>query len=367
MDFDVCEDLASWARATDGASYRELDPSMHLERPAPLTLESSIDPSFEALLSIDIPPRGLVRIPNATVIGQWGLVRLPDGAFAGELVARTPAGQRSLIESTLAALPPQDKARRRRRGRFYPLLGSGVRNYFHVTHDIMQRTRGLGDVLPSDTTVVVPAPSTGFYDEILGVTDLGHHRRLAMPPNRPLEVDELLVVTPVPKAQISAPQPNRWYRDRVFERFGITDRRPRRRLYVTRREAGHWRVTNEPEVERALAGAGFETVHPHRLGLGEQAALFAQAEAVVGTGAGLTNIVFAPADCTVVQFQDPRQVTHSFYVMASGLEHSYRYVLCRSMPATGPKADASGLGDLEVPVDKLMATLELVPALSADT
>lgn len=69
-----------------------------------------------------------------------------------------------------------------------------------------------------------------------------------------------------------------------------------RRLYVTRDAGLGRRLVNEAQVIALCREFGFEVVSPERLNLGEQAALFAAAECVIGVkGAALANIVFCPA------------------------------------------------------------------------
>jgi capsular polysaccharide biosynthesis protein len=75
-----------------------------------------------------------------------------------------------------------------------------------------------------------------------------------------------------------------------------------RRLYIDRRGAANRRLGNEGDVIASLARFGVVPVVLEALSLADQAALFADAELVVAPhGAGLTNIVFAPRDCRIVE------------------------------------------------------------------
>jgi len=75
-------------------------------------------------------------------------------------------------------------------------------------------------------------------------------------------------------------------------------------IYVSRRGLDSFRsMTNEDEVERAMRRLGFAVIHPQQLSFDQQVTYFARARIVAGPhGAGLTNAMFAPAECLVVDF-----------------------------------------------------------------
>lgn len=84
-----------------------------------------------------------------------------------------------------------------------------------------------------------------------------------------------------------------------------------RRLFLPRRDAAERRLTNEAEVQACLAEHGFAPIRLDGPSVSSQAALFSEAEAVIGVkGAALTNIVFCQPTCPVMvlspgDFPDP--------------------------------------------------------------
>jgi hypothetical protein len=96
----------------------------------------------------------------------------------------------------------------------------------------------------------------------------------------------------------------------AITREGLSVRRfPRRgaRLIVSRGGGGHIarRLVNEDAVIRALEAQGFQTVLAERLSFREQVELFATAEIVVGAhGAGLTNMLHAPQQATLIELMN---------------------------------------------------------------
>jgi capsular polysaccharide biosynthesis protein len=87
--------------------------------------------------------------------------------------------------------------------------------------------------------------------------------------------------------------------------------RPRRFHIV--RQGNMRKLVNEPDIIALSAAYGFEAVSPERLPMAEQAALFNQAEAILGVkGAAMTNILFSKADCRVM-IMSPGSFTDPFF------------------------------------------------------
>ncbi|MGV7030779.1 glycosyltransferase family 61 protein [Methylobacterium symbioticum] len=83
------------------------------------------------------------------------------------------------------------------------------------------------------------------------------------------------------------------------------------RLFIDRNPLRERVLLNRTDIHALVRARGFEILDAERLGVPDQAALFAHAEAVVGIkGAGLVNTVFCPPGTPVVHlapetFQDP--------------------------------------------------------------
>ena len=102
------------------------------------------------------------------------------------------------------------------------------------------------------------------------------------------------------------------------------DIRPRRRLFVSRRSARGRRLLGEAALLPMLERLGFEAVEMERLDLYAQAALMAEAAAVVAPhGAGLANILFCRPGARVLEIADPAYPNPNFYAMAAGLGLDY--------------------------------------------
>ncbi len=348
----VCHDLKSWSESWPGAGRWVIDLAFTTTRPLPKTIEPEVHPDFAPLCSFAVPERALVRIPNGRLRGQDGFVVLPDGAFPGELIAMTREGRHAMLRKERSYFEPLPAHSTQKAGNFYPVLGLGVHHYYHWTHDVIMRMRGIADLLPPDTQLIVPENMRPFESETLDLLGLGDRPRIPFPTGAFWELENLYVVTPRLKTQIDSPAPYQWLRRAAMDRYGVREVKPERRLYLTRRYDGHWRTTNEPEVESFLDEFGFETVVPGTLTLRAQVELFGQAEVIVGTGAGLFNMVFSPPGTKVLQFQEGDRWVHALWTAAAAMDFDYWYVLCDSVPNPG-RVNA----DIHVPIAKLEASL----------
>jgi capsular polysaccharide biosynthesis protein len=74
------------------------------------------------------------------------------------------------------------------------------------------------------------------------------------------------------------------------------------RIYVSRRGVSSFHeLHNEHEVEAAMSRLGFAIVRPETLAFDQQVVAFSRARVIAGPhGAGLTNAVFAPKGCLVI-------------------------------------------------------------------
>ena len=83
-------------------------------------------------------------------------------------------------------------------------------------------------------------------------------------------------------------------------------RRPVKKVFLARKAMRWRRLLNEEEIERMLAGLGFETVLMESLSAAEQIELFAQAEWIVApNGSALLNLVFADTAVKLLVLTQP--------------------------------------------------------------
>jgi hypothetical protein len=129
--------------------------------------------------------------------------------------------------------------------------------------------------------------------------------------------------------KLISPGVARFLREQVERRSKLPDF-DTPRILIVRSDAGRREIANRHEVEAYLAARGFVTYELARMSFAEQAALFAQAEHVVGvTGAGMTNMLFSEDCIFSVIYGDV--LAASFYYLAQCLPVKFQPVIGKSV------------------------------------
>ena len=113
----------------------------------------------------------------------------------------------------------------------------------------------------------------------------------------------------------------------------------RLRLYISRGDNTNQRVlVNESKLLNRLVSRGFRSIELSKLSFDEQVDLFAHAEAVIGVhGAGLSNLVFAPAGCHVIEIAGQSYCPVMFEEIAAHCGHKYSRLLCEQVDNGRPE------------------------------
>jgi hypothetical protein len=166
-----------------------------------------------------------------------------------------------------------------------------------------------------------------------------------------------------------------WAIEYLRRAFAIEERqsRPERKLMISRRDTVGRQILNWDEVLPIFDRHGFEIVELSGLSTDAQITLFRDASQVVGVhGAGLTNILFAPRDCAVLEILPPLVATHDYWLLASALGQRYWALVAEDNEFPRPDYrtwthnHVHGLRDIVLSVDRLEAALALLdPKMAA--
>jgi capsular polysaccharide biosynthesis protein len=278
-------------------------------------------------------------------------VSLPDGRVAGGEPLVLTRDLRALRESAFddSHLQAHQLMRsrlpfaKRKSGPLMVLIGPWAGNWYHWLLDVLPRAALLPLEEEPETEVLVPAPLSRAQDASLALVGVPPERR------RPyygghIAADELIF----PSFVAPTGNPPRWGLGWLRERLAPAPQRHDRRLYVSRADAAHRRVSNEDELTSVLHERGFETLLASELDLEGQMRAFAEAETILGPhGAGLANMC-ASTDATVIELHRSDSVNRCFYAQANAEGLEYWYLLC----------EPAGRADLRVDVGELERTLD---------
>lgn|GEM_PF-3499308 len=199
-------------------------------------------------------------------------------------------------------------------------------SYYHWMCEILPRALAAAAEVPDPAPLYIAAGLPEFVFESLAAVGLGK-RCVRLGPG--VYRASRLTVPTFERAEWPSPRDLWRIRDRLRSAYAAGSPPPSRRLLISRRDAVERRVVNEEALLRGLRDLGFQLVVLGGLAVGEQVRLFAEAEVVVGThGAGLTNILFAPQSCRVVELTVERHLGPSYVIISSTLGQPYGYVSC---------------------------------------
>lgn len=208
------------------------------------------------------------------------------------------------------------------KGRVVVLNKPGSHNYFHWLTEVTPGVEMINRMGLADADAFVVDGYASFQIAIL--ERLGISRDKIIQPHGGLMIcaDELVI----------ASQPNSVAKQWMRERFCQSEHspsvpEPQKRVFISRRNAKNRFIEREHELESMLSDRGFETYCLENLSLNEQVELFRNASCVVGVhGAGLANMIFAPAGTHIIEIMPERYSRFCYVDLSAQLQHHHRVV-----------------------------------------
>ena len=279
----------------------------------------------------------LAKLPQARMLGPEGSVISADGGIVAQSTWTGALFQRDRIYRSVRLPTPQFHA-----GSFYTITNNFWNNYYHWVVETLTRLFAYPE--KERPRLIVNSPLApwqleslrlmGFRDDELLFLDHGYHsfETLFFPSH--IGINPLTL---------------KWLRDKMLPSQSPS---PAKRIYVTRRLASRRRVLNEKDLEPLLLDHGFVFVDLETFSFADQVRTFSEAEMIVAIhGAGLTNMVWAPPGCKIMEIMDPNHVSLMYYVLSEVLGQSYWY--CGGQPTGTTDAwrhgGAANHGDITAP------------------
>lgn len=173
--------------------------------------------------------------------------------------------------------------------------------------------------------LVLPERLNAFQQATLDLLQIPHHKTCSFGEN-----DVLFDQFWVPSLGNFSPLQLRQVRESLLKAAQIEPweqesptQTKRRRLYFSRRDAASRRVSNEADLWSLLRAFQFELLELGGMSLREQMRLMNEAEVIMGPhGAGLSNLVFAPPDCKLIELMPRDTVNHCFWLLSQAHLHT---------------------------------------------
>lgn len=305
---------------------------------------------------------GLAFHRGLTVTGGWEWLPVrPDGRACFDQMVHTPRlflgrsdkvraeGDRHVLQVSRVREVDEDVV----------LVGGSI-NYYHWLVDhlprlLLAREHGVA----RDRRILLDAGAAGFELGALQALGLGEDQVVPVPAGEAVRVRGAWVPNLLAGTTVCHPA----VRSLLLAAFVAAGApAPRRRIYLSRADAGTRRLENEDALTELLQAHGFERMLASDLGFRQQVDLFASAEAVVAVhGAGMANTLFCPQGMHVFEIFTPEHPVTSMKMIAriGGLRHAL-------VPATVLSRGADGnplLGDWRVDLDAMRTSLaQALPA-----
>jgi len=187
------------------------------------------------------------------------------------------------------------------------LIGAASFNYYHLVVEILSRLTFIDEfekyreypILVDEIVLQIPQ-----FSAALECINKYNHKVISLKKNKRYKVCDMLL----PSSNVWLPI-NLYDREKTkVEDFMIaetvlrnirnalnlyTERKPWRKVFVSRKNTTAVRLKNEERIREIFAQEGFEIVHTEEMTFAQQIECFGQAKCVVAaTGAALTNIIF---------------------------------------------------------------------------
>ncbi|HKO60187.1 MAG TPA: glycosyltransferase 61 family protein [Pyrinomonadaceae bacterium] len=289
----------------------------------------------------------LVSLPSGLLLGPNGCVITPDGGIVTQSIWTRGLFEQDRIFRSLRLPEPQFLP-----GSYYTIASPYSSGYYHWVVEVLPRLFAYESVAKDRPRLVVNSPLNRWQLESL--------KLLGFPDEDLVELgtDYLQLEKLYFPAYIGInPYCLDWIRERLFAT--VAPEPTPKRIYITRRLATKRRLINENEIDSVLQQHGFIIAELETLSFVEQVQLFSQAEIVVAPhGAGLTNMVWGPRNCKVMEIHHPDYLNFMYYMLAEVLHQ--RYWCCVGTPAGDDSVRHGGThghGDLTISVDLFTDTL----------
>lgn len=215
-------------------------------------------------------------------------------------------------------------------GRWTSISSRWDDNYWHFLMDALPRLSMLNEI-PDDVGILVHGPLAGWQKELLQL--MGVWNRVRETTERRLRVENYYFLSPTAMTGTWNPSAVEFLRKRLLS--SVINARPETdgeplKIFIHRGSSWGRGVVNAKELCDFFAEQGWQIVEPETLSVKNQIQLFSQASAVCGLhGSALTNILWAPAGCYVLELCADNFILGSFEWLARCLGQPHSYMILK--------------------------------------
>jgi capsular polysaccharide biosynthesis protein len=346
------------------SKYKEIHAEHTIQRIDPNHIDGEVDWRFQFCYlgsSFQTPATFLAEIAHGRVYGQHGAVITSDDCLLADVSIEFG------VPPELAQYHPVLRCLklpklRYEKGTAVVLAAAGGNNYFHWMFDVLPRfylLKQFDHFLEIDYFLINEICHK-FQKETLSAFNIPEEKVVFTTKNFHFKSDMLIVPSlPGITGSVTAWQCNFLRTLFLNEKENHT---PRKRIYVSRKDATSRRILNEESLIKALEKLDFQIISMNGLSVNEQAAIFYDAEVIVSPhGAAMTNLVFCHTECKVLEIFSPRYLNPCYRALSNLIGVNYWYILGTGNPLSISEGDhltAGIIDDITVDVDAIRLTVK---------
>jgi len=331
-----------------------------LIRTAPLTIDKKIYWKFEKLLRDTPAPSFVVEGSDWRVWGNQGAVITADDLLFNDVSREFEKPDHSIF-AQVKLVPPTIL-----KGTTAVITASGCDMYYHWMFDVLPRIKILNDYGFTQDKIdqyIIDYREIPFQKEAIDALGIRANKISRSNDHFAYHVlcERLLVPSLPSKLDVVSADACTFLAETFLDKkqkspFG-------KWIYLKR--TGKRTLVNDAAIEGQLSDLGFETVACEKFSIREQAAIFHNAEVLIGPhGAAFSNVVFCKPGTKVIEFFSPRWINPCYWTICNQVSATYYYLIGEGAPPD-EHSDAKGTNaDIELSPDKLKKLFSKYPILN---
>jgi capsular polysaccharide biosynthesis protein len=345
-EMPLCENLIMWAPSRGYITKRIHDPFV-LDYPLPASVLNHpyLNAVFQVVNGVGYSSQHLTLLPDAIVIGNRNMVVFDHNCFIVEGHWRST----NIIHNPIYRNEWPVFKKRKLDADWYCIMGRNGWNYYHFLWDELPKLFSALPFLPQNVRFLIPDDITDWGRDALQALGITPDKCLMQSCCEESQVERLWFATPLGHSDHASTAPDIAHKlCRCFiEKYGSRSTCAKRRIFISRVNSRYRRLLNESDLKSELNRLGFEFVFAENLKFSEQVRLFSESAIILAQhGAGLTNMMFAPPGCRILEIHGPDVTRIHYWMMASILGHKYDCIVGDSSSNTAEKGEPDFLVDI---------------------
>jgi len=337
--------------------YKEFEP---IKRTLPETPDTGYLKNFEPLLEDTPSPVFVIKAEGWRVWGNQGAVITSNNYLFRDVSKEFDKPDHTIFKQFKLIKPNLIK------GTTAVIAASGADMYYHWMFDVLPRIKLIDDC-NSPTAVdhyILYYRDVAFQNEGLAAVGIDLQKIVVSvdPWNFHIKAEHLIIPSFPSKLNTVSEDAcrfliNTFLNKHAGSKFG-------KKIYLKRK--GKREIVNGTEIENYLESLGFEAVLCENYTIAEQAAIFNNADIVIGPhGAAFTNVVFCKPGTKVIEFFAPVWINPCYWTICNEVFLKYYYLVGES-DIVGANAGIDSIEhNIQLDLDKLQRFITKYSILTA--